>query len=182
VSPPPIPALAAFLVWLALQRGTELWISSRHRRRLRARRAVEFGRRHFPLFVILHLVFPLGLVVEVVAGGARPGAASGLWLALLIAAQGLRLASMRALGEAWNVRLLVVPGTRPIRRGIYRACAHPNYVAVVVELLAAPLIFGAWRAALAISLLNLGVLAIRLRAETRALRWAAAGAEAPAAD
>jgi methyltransferase len=57
-----------------------------------------------------------------------------------------------------------------VRRGPYRFLRHPNYLAVVVELIAAPLLFGAWRTAIAISALDLVALAIRIRAEEAALR------------
>jgi methyltransferase len=50
---------------------------------------------------------------------------------------------------------------------------HPNYLAVIVELLAAPLMFGAWRTAVAISLLDLVALGIRIHAEEVALRGTA---------
>jgi len=57
-----------------------------------------------------------------------------------------------------------------VRRGPYGFMRHPNYLAVVVELIAAPLMFGAWRTAVAISLLDLVALGIRIRAEEVALR------------
>ena len=51
----------------------------------------------------------------------------------------------------------------------YRWLRHPNYLAVVLEQLSAPLMFGAWRTAIAISLANLVLLRIRIRCEERAL-------------
>jgi methyltransferase len=63
----------------------------------------------------------------------------------------------------------VLPGAPLVRRGPYRWLRHPNYVAVIVELASAPLMFGAWRTALAASALNLAALAIRVRVEERAL-------------
>jgi methyltransferase len=168
-SAPPIAALATFLVALAAQRLGELWLSARHTSHLRARGAVEYGRGHFPLFVALHVLFPVLLVVEVFAGGARPGPSWPFWLLVLLFAQVLRYWSMHSLGELWNVRVWVLPGAPRVTRGPYRYVKHPNYLAVALELAAAPLLFGAWRTACLVSALNLLVLAIRISVEEKAL-------------
>jgi methyltransferase len=170
---PPVPwrPLAAYFVVVGVQRAVELGLSRRNLRRLAARGAREYGARHFPMFVALHALYPVALVAEV-AGGARPGPAWPLWLGAWLAAQALRIAAIVALGERWNVRIVVVPGEPPLRRGIYRWLAHPNYLAVALEFVAAPLMFGAWRTALAASLANLLAMAVRIPAEERALREA----------
>ena len=91
-------ALFAFLVFLGLQRLWELRLSARHAQVLRRRGAVEHGRRHFPLFLVLHTVYPLALATEVLFGGARPGRLWPAWLSLFLAAQALRHSAIRALG------------------------------------------------------------------------------------
>jgi len=161
--------LAALLAFVVLERMFELALSARNARRLKARGGVESGARHFPLLVLVHTFFPLSLLGEVLWLGARPGPGWPLWLGLWLAAQGLRYWAMAALGESWNVRILVVPGAALVRRGPYRFLRHPNYLAVVVELIAAPMIFGAWRTAILASLLNLCALKVRIRAEEKAL-------------
>ena len=170
----PVAPLAAFLACLVAQRTGELVLSARHARRLFARGARERGRGHFPLLVVLHTLFPLALIGEVLALHERPGPLAPLWVTLWLGAQGLRWAAMRALGERWTTRVLVLPGVPLVRRGPYRWMRHPNYLAVVVELLAAPLMFGAWRTALAFSAANLFALRVRIRCEERALADAVA--------
>lgn len=169
-APAPVWQLALFLAVLAAQRVSELCLSAVNTKRLEARGAREYGSRHFPLIVLVHALFPLCLVAEVVALGARPGRLWALWLVLWLGAQALRYAAIRSLGERWSVRILVLPGEPLVRRGPYRFIRHPNYLAVIVELLAAPLMFGAWRTAAAISLLDLVALGTRIRAEEVALR------------
>jgi methyltransferase len=159
--------LAAALV---AQRLIELRISARHAALLRARGAVEHGRGHYPLLVLVHTLLPLGMIAEAWFLGARPGALWPLWALLLALAQVLRYAAIRALGEFWNVRVLIVPGATLVRTGPYRWLRHPNYVAVVVELFAAPMLIGAWRTALAVTLLDVIALTIRIRCENAALR------------
>lgn len=168
--PAPLGALALFLVVLAIQRTAELLHSARNTRRLLARGAREYGAAHFPLIVAVHALFPILLVAEVLVLGARPGRFWPLWLGIWLGCQALRYAVVRALRERWSVRIVVPPGEPPVRRGPYRFLRHPNYLAVAVELVAAPLMFGAWRTAIAISALDLAALAIRIRAEEAALR------------
>lgn len=166
---PPLPGLVLFLVVLAAQRIGELVHSARNERCLRARGAREHAAGHFPLLVLVHVLFPVLLVGEVLGLGARPGPLWPLWLSVWLAAQALRYAAVRALGERWSVRIWVVPGEPLVRRGPYRFLRHPNYLAVVLELIAAPLAFGAWRTALVVSAIDLVALALRIRAEERAL-------------
>jgi len=162
-------AALVFVAALSAQRLLELGVSKRHAQALRARGAVEHGQGHFPLLVLVHVLLLLGIVFEVFVLGAQPPASWPLWAGLFAAGQLLRYAAIRALGDFWNVRVLVVPGAPLVRTGPYRFLRHPNYVAVVMELLAAPLIFGAWRTALVVSALNAIALWVRIRCEERAL-------------
>lgn len=162
--------LAVFLGVVAAQRIGELLLSKRNAARVRARGARESGAAHFPFIVAVHVLFLASLAAEVWFCGARPGGAWPLWLLLWLGAQALRYAAIRFLGDRWNTRILVVPGEAPVRSGPYRFLRHPNYVAVAVELVAASMLFGAWRTTLVISLLNAAALRIRIREENKALR------------
>lgn len=162
-------ALAGFLAVVIGQRIAELVLSARHAKVLLARGAREHDAGHFPLLIGVHVLFPIALGLEVWLLGARPTSLWPLWLGLWGAAQALRYAAVRALGERWSVRILVLPDTPPVRSGPYVWLRHPNYVAVVLELLAAPMIFGAWRTAIVIGVLDLLALRVRIRAEEKAL-------------
>ncbi|BBL78539.1 membrane protein [Rubrobacter xylanophilus] len=153
---------------VALQRLLELVLSRRNERRLRVRGAVERGGGHYPVIVGLHALWLVGTLVE---GLLRPGLPSW-WpaaLAAFLLAQPLRYWAILSLGERWSTRILVLPGEELVRRGPYRYLRHPNYLAVVVEIFAFPMIFGAWGVAVVFSLLNAVVLAVRIREEERAL-------------
>ena len=168
-----IAALALYILLLMAHRLFELGVSARNQRALRERGGYEVGRSHFPLFIVLHALYPVALAAEVLALGARPGALGPLWLALVAASLALRAAAHRALGERWTARIWVVPGEAPVAAGIYRWLRHPSYVAITIELISGSLLFGAWRTALAASALNLVALAIRIPIEERALAEAA---------
>lgn len=154
---------------VALQRLLELALSRRNEHKVRARGAVERGRGHYPFMVALH---SLWLVSTLVEGILRGPTLPPYWpapLALFLLAQPLRYWAIFALGESWNTKILVVPGIVPVRRGPYKYLNHPNYVVVVVEILAFPLIFGAWISALVFTALNALLLSVRIREENQAL-------------
>lgn len=163
--------MAVFLgvVIVAFQRLVELRYSRRNERLLRAKGAVEYGRAHYPFMVAVHAAWLASTLVEGVLRG--PGL-PGYWpiaLGAFLLVQPLRYQAILSLGGNWNVRVLVVPRMEPVRRGPYRYLRHPNYVVVAVEVLAFPLIFGAWITALVFSALNAAFLFVRIRTENRAL-------------
>lgn len=164
----------------ALERLAELVVSARNARWSFARGGVESGRGHFPAMVALHTGLLVACVVEVVAA-QRPFLPWLGWpmLVLVLASQALRWWCVATLGPRWNTRVIVVPGVPLVTSGPYRWLRHPNYVAVVVEGVALPLVHTGWVTALAFTVLNAVLLArFRIPAEERALR--AAGD--PAAD
>ena len=172
---------AALVLGVAMQRIWELQISRRHTRWARAQGGIEFGSDHFRWMRILHATFLIACVVEVAVARKPFDPAIGLpMLALLALAQGLRLWTMRTLGPLWNARVIVVPGHPRVRGGPYRFLRHPNYLAVAIEIVALPMIGGAWRTALLFTLLNGWLLAVRIRCEEQALGALAHGPRTPA--
>jgi methyltransferase len=89
---------------------------------------------------------------------------------LVLAAQALRWWCVTTLGKQWNTRVIVVPGLPLVTSGPYRWLRHPNYVAVVVEVAALPLVHTAWVTAVAFSIANaILLLGWRIPVEERAL-------------
>jgi methyltransferase len=161
--------LVAGVTMVAVQRLLELSYSRRNERRLRAKGAVERGAGHYLLMVGIHALWLVSTLVE---GLLRGPEIPGWWplpLAAFLLVQPLRYWAIISLGENWNVRVLVVPERKPVRSGPYRYFSHPNYAVVAVEVLALPLIFGAWATALLFSVLNAAFLFVRIREEERAL-------------
>jgi methyltransferase len=162
----------AALLWVAIvaQRMVELRVAKRNEAWARVQGAVEHGAGHYPLFFVLHTGWLLAWPLEAWARGLVLAQGWMVALAGLVAAQGLRYWAIATLGRRWNTRILVLPGAKRIGRGPYRWISHPNYVAVIVELAAVPLMFGAWWTAAIVGGLNLGLLlGIRIPAEARAL-------------
>ena len=158
------------LVAVALERGLELVISTRNARLAQARGGVETGRGHYPVMAVFHGAFLAACALEVVLlRRPFPGAVGWIALGVVIGAQALRYWAIATLGWRWNTRIVVVPGAAPVTGGPYRFVRHPNYVAVIAEMLALPLVHGAWLTALVFSLGNAWLLRVRIRAEERAL-------------
>ena len=165
--------LTAFVVvvaLVALERLAELVVSRRNAAWSFARGGVETGRGHYGVMVALHSGFLVAMLVEAfVRRPEVPPALAWSMLGLVLASQGLRWWCIVTLGPRWNTRVIVVPGLPPVRSGPYRWLAHPNYLAVVVEGLALPLVHGCWITAAAFTVLNAALLIVRLRVENTAL-------------
>lgn len=155
---------------VAIERFSELVVSQRNLAWSRAQGGVELGAGHYPAMVVLHTGLLIGCLAEVVFLH-RPFLPWLGWpmLAILLAAQGLRWWCITTLGRQWNTRVVVVPGAPRVRNGPYRVLSHPNYVAVVAEGVALPLVHTAWLTALAFTVLNAALLARRIDVENAAL-------------
>ncbi|GAA3494584.1 isoprenylcysteine carboxylmethyltransferase family protein [Streptomyces prasinosporus] len=160
----------ALVLAVGLERVAELVVSHRNAVWSIARGGVESGRGHYPFMVALHTGLLAGALVEVWV--RRPDTAPVLaWamLALVAASQALRWWCISVLGRQWNTRVIVVPGAARVTGGPYRRLPHPNYLAVVVEGLALPLVHSAWITAVVFTVLNGFLLATRVRSEDAAL-------------
>ena len=159
---------------VALERLAELVVAQRNARWAFARGGRETGRGHYPVMVVLHAGLLVGCLVEVWAAD-RPFVPALGWgmLALALGSQALRWWCIATLGPRWNTRVIVVPGLPLVARGPYRWLRHPNYVAVVVEGFALPLVHTAWVTALVFTVANAALLTVRIRTENRALDGAA---------
>jgi len=152
------------LALVTLQRGAELVISSRNSRRLMARGAFEVAPRHYPFIVALHAAWLMSLWIF---GHDRP--VNVVALLIYVVLQGFRVWVMWTLGARWTTRIIILPGAPLVKCGPYRLLPHPNYAVVAGEIALLPLVLGLPLLALIFALLNAAVLAIRIRAENRAL-------------
>ncbi len=177
--------LIAFTVLVGLvgvERIAELVVSTRNAAWSRERGGIETGQGHYPFMVVLHTGLLAGALLE--AWVRRPDVPSLLaWsmLALVVASQALRWWCISTLGSRWNTRVIVVPGLPAVGGGPYALFKHPNYVAVVVEGFALPLVHAGWITALVFTVLNAGLLAVRILAEDAALATLPSAQEAAGA-
>jgi methyltransferase len=158
------------ILGVGLERLAELVVSRRNLAWSRARGGIESGAGHYPVMVLLHTGLLAGCLLEAELGH-RPFLAGLGWpmLAVALLSQGLRWWCIATLGHQWNTRVVIVPGAGRVTGGPYRFLSHPNYVAVIAEGIALPLVHTAWLTALAFTVLNAGLLTVRIRTENRAL-------------
>jgi methyltransferase len=156
---------------VAAQRILELRIASRNTRRLLALGAREFKSPHYKAMKVLHSTWLVACLLEAWWRGAPPHlAVSIIAIGFFTVGQVLRFAAMRDLGPRWTTRIIVLPEVPPVAGGIYRWIKHPNYLGVILEIAALPIVFGCWFTAVLYSLANLILLlAVRIPAEESAL-------------
>jgi methyltransferase len=152
------------LALVTLQRLGELVVSRHNTRELMARGAAELAPGHYPLIVAVHAAWLLSLWV---LGHDQP--VNAIALAIYLVVQAFRFWVLWTLGSRWTTRIIVVPGEPLVSTGPYRYLSHPNYAVVAAEIAVLPLVlYLPWVAAI-FTVLNAAVLAIRIRAENRAL-------------
>ena len=155
---------ALLLACVTAERLGELWLARRNTSALIAAGAVEHAPGHYPLIVLLHTAWLVGLWAL-----AWSSPINTLWLVVFLLLQVLRVWVLATLGPRWTTRIIVQPGAPLVARGPYKWLSHPNYVVVIGEIAVLPLALGLPWYALAFSLANAAVLTIRIRAENAAL-------------
>jgi len=124
------------------------------------------------VYAIMRVAYPGAFLVMLVEGALRgfpPAPLIAAGAALFVAAKALKWWAIQSLGQAWTFRIIVIPGASLVAEGPYRYLRHPNYVAVIGELVAVALVTGA-RVAGPIATMFFGALiARRVAVENRAL-------------
>ena len=162
-----IAASAAAIVFALML--IENAVSARHDRALRAGGAVEPAGDVYRLMAV---AYPAAFVAMLLEGFLREAGPDRLLAAgsgLFVAAKALKYWAIASLGPRWTFRVLVPPGSERTMVGPYRWLSHPNYVAVVGELVAVAL---AMRALLSgpVAVVVFGLLILRrIRVEELAL-------------
>ena len=153
---------------LILLRIGELILSRRNEKWLLQNGAIEYGREHYPIMILLHTCFMISLVVEYLI---QPIASYSLVLIviyfLLIA---FKTWIILSLGKFWNTKIYRIKEFPLINKGLYKFIKHPNYMIVIAEIVIIPLAFHLYYTAIIFTLLNLAMLYVRIKEENKALQ------------
>jgi methyltransferase len=149
---------------VTLQRAGELVVSRYNTHKLLARGAIEMSPGHYPLIVAVHTAWLISLWV---LGRDQP--VNILALSGYLALQGFRFWVIHTLGPRWTTRIIILPEQPLVLAGPYRFLSHPNYAVVAGEIVLLPLALNLPLLAVVFTIINAAVLAIRIRAEDRAL-------------
>ncbi|MEM1504993.1 isoprenylcysteine carboxylmethyltransferase family protein [Domibacillus sp. 8LH] len=158
-----------FILFLCVQRISELFIAKRNEKWMLSQGAYEAGTRHYPFIVALHTLFFISLIAEVTMMEKTLSSNWPMWLTLFLVTQLGRVWTLRSLGPFWNTKIIVLPGAKVVKRGPYRWVRHPNYIIVTLEFIVIPLLFQAYYTAIIFTLLNAWMLSVRIAAEEQAL-------------
>jgi methyltransferase len=123
----------------------------------------------------MRVAYPTAFLLMIAEGALRGGAPISVattGLVLFAAAKALKWWAIVTLGEFWTFRVIVVPQALLVTNGPYHFVRHPNYIAVIGELLSVALMTGA-RLTGPIAVVGFGLLIVRrIAVEEQALRSA----------
>jgi methyltransferase len=156
-----------FISFVILLRIGELVLSKSNEKWLLQNGAVEYGKRHYPFIVALHVLFIFSLIFEY---SKQPDPTYSLFFIifyfLIIAFKAWIIFS---LGKFWNTKIYHIPGIPLVSKGPYKYFNHPNYLIVVAEIAVIPMIFHLYFTAITFTLLNAIMLFVRIKEENKAL-------------
>jgi methyltransferase len=124
------------------------------------------------VYQLMRFAYPAIFIAMLVEGFIRRAPPDGLpflaGLMVFAIAKALKWWAIATLGFFWTFRVIVVPGSQSVVSGPYRFLRHPNYVAVVAEIVGVALMMRAVVAGL-LALLIFGALLVRrIAVENRA--------------
>lgn len=157
--------LISFVIFIRIE---ELILSKRNEKWLLENGAVEYGNKHYPFIVALHVLFILSLIFEY-SIQTRPFFSLFIlffFFSILI----FKTWVILSLGKFWNTRIYRIPNAPLIKNRPYQFLKHPNYMITIAEIAVIPLIFNLYFTAIAFSILNLIMLFIRIREENKVLQ------------
>jgi methyltransferase len=131
VAVPLIVLLAVVVMMLA-----ELWLSTSNERVLLANGAVQADD---PVYAVMRIAYPgvfIAMALEGAISGVEPGPVTFAGVAVMFLAKALKFWAIGSLGTRWTYKVLVMPALPLVTAGPYQWMRHPNYVAVVGELIA----------------------------------------------
>jgi methyltransferase len=157
-----------FILFVIIQRLSELYIARGNEKWLRSQGAVEYGKEHYPFIVALHTLFIISIIVEyILRGNTLIDFVFLILFALLLL---FKFWALSSLGKYWNTKIFRVPGAGPVKKGPYKLFKHPNYFIVVCEIAIIPIVFHLYYTAIIFTVLNAIMLTVRIRVENKV--WA----------
>ena len=154
-----------FISFFIVQRLSELFVAKRNEKWLRSQGAIEYGKQHYSLIILLHTFFIISMIVENFE--RTKSNLDALFLLLFVFLICLKIWVISSLGKYWNTKILRIPGSSPIRKGFYKFFKHPNYIIVVCEFIVIPMIFHLFTTAIIFSIFNAIILNIRIKEEDK---------------
>jgi len=161
-------AFIFFISFIILLRIGELILSRRNEIWLLQNGAIEYGQKHYPYIVALHVLFIVSLIIEY---STRQSASfSQFFFVLYFLFLSFKAWVITSLGKFWNTKIYHIPEFPLIRNGVYKYIRHPNYGIVIAEIAIIPLVFHLYYTAIVFTVLNAIMLSVRIKEENKVLK------------
>ena len=157
-----------FISYVILLRIGELFLSKRNEKWLLQNGAVEYGKKHYPFIVALHILFIISLIIEY--STKQTASFSLFFIILYFLILVFKAWVVLSLGKFWNTKIFHISNLPLVKKGPYRYIKHPNYMIVIAEIAVIPLAFHLYFTAIIFSILNAMMLFVRIKEEDKALR------------
>jgi methyltransferase len=161
-------AFIIFISFIILLRIGELILSRRNQIWLLQQGAIEYGQKHYPYIVALHVLFIVSLIIEY--STKQTASFSLFFLILYFLLLSFKAWVITSLGKFWNTKIYHISGFPLIKKGVYKYVKHPNYLVVIAEIAIIPLVFHLYYTAITFSVLNAIVLSLRIKEENKVLK------------
>jgi len=160
-------AFILFISFVILLRIGELFLAKRNEVWLLQNGAIEYGHKHYPFIVALHVSFFVALIFEYYT--QRTASFSLFYLISYFVLISFKVWIVLSLGKFWNTKIYHISGLPLQKRGLYKYIQHPNYLVVVAEIAIIPLVFHLYCTAITFTVLNAIMLCIRIKEENKVL-------------
>lgn len=161
-------AFILFILFIILLRIGELILSRRNEIWLLDNGAVEYGQKHYPYIVALHVLFIVSLIIEY--STTQTTTFSLFFMLLYFLFLSCKVWVITSLGKFWNTKIYHIPDLPLIKNGMYKYVKHPNYLIVIAEIAIIPLVFHLYYTAVAFTVLNAIMLFVRVKEENKVLK------------
>jgi len=161
-------AFIIFISFIILLRIGELILSRRNQIWLLQQGAIEYGQKHYPYIVALHVLFIVSLIIEY--STKQTASFSLFFLILYFLLLSFKAWVITSLGKFWNTKIYHISGFPLIKKGVYKYVKHPNYLVVIAEIAIIPLVFHLYYSAIAFTVLNAIMLSVRIKEENKVLK------------
>ena len=161
-------AFIFFISFIILLRIGELILSRRNEIWLLQNGAIEYGQKHYPYIVALHVLFIVSLIIEY--STKQTASFSLFFLVLYLLFLAFKAWIITSLGKFWNTKIYHISGSPLIKNGVYKYVKHPNYLVVISEIAIIPLVFHLYYTAIAFTVLNAIMLSVRIKEENKVLK------------
>jgi methyltransferase len=156
-----------FIIFLVVQRLTELIIAKKNEVNLISKGGKEFDIKGYNIIVLIHSFFIVSLITEFIMLKKNISEFWFIILPLYLILQILRYWIIFSLGKYWNTKLIFLPSHNIVRKGPYKFLKHPNYFVVKLEFLLIPLLFNSFITLIIFSIINFLILLRRIKIENK---------------